>query len=122
LLLWAHGGTAGPHVNALHFFWGLGSFLSPFLLGLLLAAGGVYSDAFAFLAIFMYGLSMVLFLYVLQHLPVTVASASLYLVPVFGILIAAIILGERLTPVAIAGTAVVLLSTIIIMKWDKSAV
>jgi drug/metabolite transporter (DMT)-like permease len=53
---------------------------------------------------------------------VTVASASLYLVPVFGILIAAIFLGERLTPVAVAGTAVVLLSTIIIMKWDKSAV
>jgi MFS transporter, FHS family, Na+ dependent glucose transporter 1 len=52
LLLWAHGGTAGPHVNALHFFWGLGSFLSPFLLGLLLAAGGVYSTAFALLAIF----------------------------------------------------------------------
>jgi len=78
--------------------------------------------AFAFLAIFMYGLSMVLFFYVLQHLPVTVASASLYLVPVFGILIAATFLGERLTSVAIAGTAVVLLSTIIIMKWDKSAV
>ncbi len=78
--------------------------------------------AFAFLAIFMYGLSMVLFFYVLQHLPVTVASASLYLVPVFGILVAASFLGERLTPVAIAGTAVVLLSTIVIMRWDKSAV
>ncbi|MCX6915442.1 MAG: DMT family transporter, partial [Verrucomicrobia bacterium] len=78
--------------------------------------------AFAFLAIFMYGLSMVLFFYVLQHLPVTVASASLYLVPVFGILIAAAFLGERLTPVALIGTAVVLLSTVIIMKWDKSAV
>jgi drug/metabolite transporter (DMT)-like permease len=77
--------------------------------------------AFAFLAIFMYGLSMVLFFYVLQHLPVTVASASLYLVPVFGILIAAAFLGERLTPVAIAGTGVVLLSTIVIMRWDKSA-
>ena len=78
--------------------------------------------AFAFLAIFMYGLSMVLFFYVLQHLPVTVASASLYLVPVFGILLAAIFLGERLTPIAIAGTAIVLLSTVLIMKWDKLAV
>ena len=78
--------------------------------------------AFAFLAIFMYGLSMLLFFYVLQHLPVTVASASLYLVPVFGILLAALFLGERLTPVAIAGTAVVLLSTVAIMRWDKTAV
>ena len=78
--------------------------------------------AFAFLAIFMYGLSMVLFFYVLQHLPVTVASASLYLVPVFGILLASVFLGERLTPVALTGTAIVLVSTVLIMKWDKSAV
>jgi len=78
--------------------------------------------AFAFLAIFMYGLSMVLFFYVLQHLQVTVASASLYLVPVFGILLAAGFLHEHLTSLAVAGTAIVLASTILIMKWDKSAV
>ena len=71
--------------------------------------------------IFMYGLSMILFFYVLQHLPVTVASASLYLVPVFGILLAAGFLGERLTPVALVGTAIVLVSTILVMKWDQSA-
>ena len=78
--------------------------------------------AFAFLALFMYGLSMVLFFYVLQHLPVTVASASLYLVPVFGILLAAVFLGERMTLSAIVGTAVVLVATVLIMRWDKSAV
>ena len=78
--------------------------------------------AFAFLAICMYGLSMVLFFYVLQHLPVTVASASLYLVPVFGILLAAGFLHEHLTVMALAGTAIVLASTLLIMKWDKSAV
>ena len=77
--------------------------------------------AFAFLAIFMYGVSMVLFFYVLQHLPVTVASASLYLVPVFGILLAAGFLGERLTHTALVGTVIVLVSTVLIMKWDKSA-
>jgi len=64
---------------------------------------------------------MILFFYVLQHLPVTVASASLYLVPVFGILLAAGFLGERLTPVALVGTAIVLVSTILVMKWDQSA-
>ena len=78
--------------------------------------------AFAFLALFMYGLSMVLFFYVLQHLPVTVASASLYLVPVFGVLLAAGFLHEHLTAIALCGTAIVLASTILIMKWDKSAV
>ncbi|MBI4560146.1 MAG: DMT family transporter [Candidatus Hydrogenedentes bacterium] len=74
--------------------------------------------AFAFLAIFMYGVSMLLFFYVLQYLPVTVASASLYLVPVFGVLMAVTILHERLSAPAIAGTAIVLASTIIIMRYD----
>ena len=54
--------------------------------------------AFGFLAIFMYGASMLLFFYVLEHLSVTVASASLYLVPVFGVLFAVTILGESLRP------------------------
>ena len=94
----------------------------PFRLGQLAALDWRGWAAFAFLAIFMYGISMLLFFYVLQHLPVTVASASLYLVPVFGILLAAVFLGERLTPMAIAGTAIVLVSTIMIMRWDKSAV
>lgn len=78
--------------------------------------------ALAFLAIFMFGVSMVLFFYVLQHLPVTVASTSLYLIPVFGILLATVFLHEHLTASALAGAAIVLTSTILIMRWDKSAV
>ncbi|MBX9656705.1 DMT family transporter [bacterium] len=76
--------------------------------------------AFAFLAIFMYTVSMLLFFYVLEHIPVTVASASLYLVPVFGVLIAAVFLGERMTPLAIGGAAVVLVSTVLIMRYDTA--
>ena len=76
--------------------------------------------AFLFLAIFMYGASMLLFFHVLQHLEVTVASASLYLVPVFGVLLAATLLHERLTLPMIVGTAIVLVSTALIMKYDSS--
>ncbi len=50
--------------------------------------------AFGFLAVFMYGASMLLFFYVLEHLSVTVASASLYLVPVFGVFFAVTIVGR----------------------------
>jgi len=74
--------------------------------------------AFCFLALFMYGASMLLFFKALQHLDVTTASASLYLVPVFGILLAAILLGERLGVLAISGAIIVLLSTVLIMKYD----
>jgi FHS family Na+ dependent glucose MFS transporter 1 len=52
LLQWVHAGKAGPYVNALHFFFGLGAFLSPFLLGLLLSLGHRYSDAYTLLALF----------------------------------------------------------------------
>ncbi len=51
LLLWTHGEKAGPFMNALHFFFGLGSFLSPFLLGLLISTGGNYSNVYLLLAV-----------------------------------------------------------------------
>jgi FHS family Na+ dependent glucose MFS transporter 1 len=52
LLMWTHGQKAGPFINALHFFFGLGSFLSPLLFGVLIAAGGSYSHAYYLLAFF----------------------------------------------------------------------
>lgn len=76
--------------------------------------------AFAFLAFFMYGASMLLFFKALQHLDVTTASASLYLVPVFGVFLAVVLLGEHLNPLAIFGAAVVLGATLLVMKYDKS--
>jgi drug/metabolite transporter (DMT)-like permease len=53
-------------------------------------------------------------------LDVTTASASLYLVPVFGVFLAAVLLGERLNAVSIAGAAVVLAATLLIMRYDTS--
>ncbi len=75
---------------------------------------------FVFLAILMYGVSMLLFFSALEHLDVTVASVSLYLVPIFGVLLAALLLGERLSTFAMVGSGVVLLATILIMKYDTS--
>ncbi|HEY4781628.1 MAG TPA: DMT family transporter, partial [Chthoniobacterales bacterium] len=75
--------------------------------------------AFAFLAFFMYGASMLLFFKALQHLDVTTASASLYLVPVFGVLLAMALLGEHLNGLAVFGAAVVLIATLLEIKYDK---
>jgi drug/metabolite transporter (DMT)-like permease len=77
--------------------------------------------AFIFLAVFMYGASMVLFFYVLRYLPVTVASASLYLLPIFGVALGMILLGDRLNAWQVVGGAVVLVSTILIMRYDPTA-
>lgn len=76
--------------------------------------------AFLFLALFMYGASMLLFFKALQHLDVTTASTSLYLVPVFGVALAATLLGERVNVVTLVGTAIVLASTILVMRYDTS--
>jgi drug/metabolite transporter (DMT)-like permease len=63
---------------------------------------------------------MIVFFYVLKHLPVTVALSSVYLLPLFGLLLAMVLLNERPDGVSIAGGAVVLVSTILIMKYDPS--
>lgn len=75
---------------------------------------------FLFLALFMYGISMLLFFKALQHLDVTTASMSLYLVPVFGVILAAVLLGERLNMPAVAGAAIVLIATLLVVRYDKS--
>ncbi len=50
LMLWTHKERSAPFVTALHFFFGLGAFISPFLLGVLLGAGGSYADGYHLLA------------------------------------------------------------------------
>ena len=77
--------------------------------------------ALGFLAVFMYGASMLLFFYVLEHLPVTVASMSLYLVPIFGVLLATNVLEEQLSPLLLVGAAIVLTSTVLIMRYDPAS-
>jgi drug/metabolite transporter (DMT)-like permease len=63
---------------------------------------------------------MLLFFKALQHLDVTTASASLYLLPVFCVFLAAALLGERLNILAIGGAANVLVATVLTMKYDTS--
>lgn len=74
----------------------------------------------AILAIFQYFLSMVIFLNVLTRLDATQAALSNYLIPFFGVLIAAVVLHERLTGSMLAGGALALASTLLITVWDDS--
>jgi MFS transporter, FHS family, Na+ dependent glucose transporter 1 len=77
MLQWVHGGKAGPFVNALHFFFGLGAFVSPFVLGLMLTAGGRYSDAYTLFGLLdvSVGLAVLLRL-TAEHAPPPVAVRS----------------------------------------------
>ncbi len=71
------------------------------------------------LALFQYFLSMVIFLNVLTRLDATQAGLSNYLIPFFGVLIAAAILRERLTKFMVAGGILVLASTLLVTAYEE---
>jgi len=72
------------------------------------------------LAALQYFLSMVLFLRVLARLDATQAGLSNYLIPVFGVVIAAMVLGETLTPRMVAGALIVLASTLLVTVFENN--
>jgi drug/metabolite transporter (DMT)-like permease len=81
-------------------------------------SGAVWLGLLA-LAFFQYCLSMVLFLNVLTRLDATQASLSNYLIPFFGIVIAAVVLHERLTKYMVLGGLLVLASTLLVTVYEE---
>jgi drug/metabolite transporter (DMT)-like permease len=73
----------------------------------------------ALLAIFQYWLSMVIFMIVLKRLDATQAGLSNYMIPFFGLVIAAVVLHERLTLPMILGGVLVLFSTLLITVYEE---
>ena len=71
------------------------------------------------LALFQYFLSMVIFLNVLTRLDATQAAVSNYLIPFFGVVVAAIVLHERLTKYMIVGGLLVLASTLLVTVYEE---
>jgi drug/metabolite transporter (DMT)-like permease len=71
------------------------------------------------LALFQYFLSMVIFLNVLTRLDATQAGLSNYLIPFFGVLIAALVLRERVTGFMILGGVLVLGSTLLVTVYEE---
>ena len=65
---------------------------------------------------------MVIFLHVLTRLDATQAALSNYLIPFFGVLMAAVVLHERLTGFMMAGGLLALTSTLLItVVWDNAS-
>jgi drug/metabolite transporter (DMT)-like permease len=75
----------------------------------------------ALLTFFHNYLSMVLFLKALKQLDAIQAALSNYLITFFGVPIAAIWLGEKMTPLAVMGGVIILGSTLLITLWKGRA-
>jgi drug/metabolite transporter (DMT)-like permease len=74
---------------------------------------------FILLAVFQYFLAMILFLNVLKRLDATQVGLSNYLIPVFGVLVAAIVLREHLTRSMVLGGIFVLAGTLLVTVYDQ---
>ncbi len=73
------------------------------------------------LSVFSWGLAMVLWMFLLKRLDVSQASVSIYLLPFLGVLISALTLKERITPVMIVGGLVTLAGTVLITSLDPTS-
>lgn len=72
LLLWTHRQSAAPYLNGLHLFFGVGAFLGPALIALLLSTGAGISGAYWSVAI----LGVPVALYLLRWTSPTAPAAS----------------------------------------------
>jgi drug/metabolite transporter (DMT)-like permease len=71
------------------------------------------------LAVFQYFLSMLIFLNVLTRLDATQAAVSNYLIPFFGVVVAAVVLHERLSRFMVVGGVLVLASTLLVTVYEE---
>ena len=71
------------------------------------------------LGLFSWGLAMILLFWILSRLEVMQVSISFYLISFFGIALAALFLHERISPSIIAGGALVIAGTTLILFSDR---
>ncbi len=70
------------------------------------------------LALIVYGVSMLLFFWILKRLDVTQATLSNYALPFFMGILAVAVLKESLTPLVIAGGCIVFISTLVVTVYE----
>ena len=70
------------------------------------------------LALIVYGGSMLLFFWILKRLDVTQATLSNYVLPFFMAVLAVVVLKERVTPLVLAGGALVLTGTLLVTVYE----
>ena len=71
------------------------------------------------LGLFSWGIAMVLWMWVLNRLDVSQVSVSVYLLPVFGVILSAFTLNEKLTVAQAIGGGLVFLATFLTSEWES---
>ncbi len=93
--------------------------IEPFSLQALLRYSPATWVGLVLLGVFVWGLAMVLWMFLLKRLDVSQASVSVYLLPFMGVLISAIFLGEKITGMMVLGGSVTLAGTVFVVALDR---
>jgi len=97
----------------------LTAILEPPKIGQLLSLGwGVWSTLLT-IALFSLSASMLLFFWVIDKIDVTQASLSIYLLPVFGVLLSTVFVGEKVTPQLVFGGLLVFSGTFLVTVYEE---
>jgi drug/metabolite transporter (DMT)-like permease len=92
--------------------------VEPFHLSEFLQKGPVAIGGVLELSFIVYGISMLLFFYVLKRMDVTQAILGNYLLPFFIALLAILLLKETLTGLMLLGGAIILISTLMVTVFE----
>lgn len=71
------------------------------------------------IAIFSLSLSMLLFFWVIDKIEVTQASLSIYLLPVFGVLLSTVFVREKITAQLVLGGLLVFVGTFLVTVYEE---
>lgn len=101
------------------FLFVMAIFLEPDSLVRMAGLGWAAWSSLLLIAILSLSVSMLLYFWVIEHIDVTQASLSIYLLPVFGILLSTALLKERITWQLVMGGILVFLSTFLITAIEE---
>lgn len=93
--------------------------VEPFSFWQIMEAGSTAIFGLLELSLIVYGLSMLLFFYILKRMDVTQAILGNYLLPVFIALLGIILLNEAITITMLIGGAIILTSTLMVTVYEK---
>src|SRR5690349_8578904 len=93
--------------------------MDPFSYSSFIRSGTVALLGVLELSVIVYGVSMLLFFYVLKRMDVTQAVLGNYLLPFFIALLGVVLLNERITWLMVAGGSLILVSTLMVTVYEN---
>ena len=93
--------------------------VEPFSFSKIIHSGSMALFGLLELSFIVYGVSMLLFFYILKRMDVTQAILGNYLLPFFIALLGIVLLDEKITPAMVIGGAIIIVSTLMVTVYEK---